>query len=182
MAKSRMLYRTAKRIADAIVELLSPYCIRIEIAGSIRRECEVIGDIEIVLIPKPYETGLFTSGLASVVNEWQKVKGEMVFGKTKYTQRVIPEPIVGVPGKTVLLDLFIAEHDNFGNIFLIRTGDWEFSKKFMGHVIPQRGYKQEDGFLKHNDRIISCPEEKDLFLRMGIKYIEPKNRNAAALT
>lgn len=181
MSKSRMLYATAKRIADEVVELLRPHCDRIEIAGSIRREQDVVGDIEICCIPKPYETGLFTSGLASVVNEWEKVKGELEYGKCKYTQRILPASIIGVEGKVVALDLFIAEHDNFGNIFLIRTGDWEFSKKFMGVVLPQRGYKQEGGFLKHKDKIIPCPEEKDLFLRMGIKFIEPKNRNVLAL-
>ena len=66
-----------------------------------------------------------------------------------------------------------------GNIFLIRTGDWEFSKKFMGTILPRNGYRQEDGFLKHadNGKIIFCHEEADLFRRAGIKYIEPKDRN-----
>lgn len=181
MSKSRMFLLTARGIAERVVDLLRPHCIRIEIGGSIRREQAICGDIEIVCIPKPYETGLFTDGIASVVNQWVKVKGELEYGKTKYTKRILPTSIVGVEGKTVQVDLFFAEHDNWGNIFLIRTGDWEFSKKFMGHIVPQRGYKQEDGVLKHKDRIIPCPEEKDLFQRMGIPFIEPKNRNVNAL-
>lgn len=181
MSKSRMYLHTAKIIAGAVVEILKPHCHRIEIAGSIRRECAIVGDIEICCIPKPYETGLFTSGLAEVVNEWQKVKGELEYGKTKYTQRLLPGKLTGFPDKEIALDLFFAEADNWGNILLIRTGDWEFSKKFMGKIIAQRGYKHEEGYLKHKDRIIPCPEEKDLFLRMGVKWIEPKNRNANAL-
>jgi DNA polymerase/3'-5' exonuclease PolX len=181
MSKSRMYLSTAKGIADKVIELLRPHCERIEIAGSIRRQQDIIGDIEIVLIPKPYETGLFTSGIASVVNEWTKIKGELEYGKTKYTQRMLPTSIIGIEGKSVALDLFFAENDNWGNIFLIRTGDWEFSKKFMGTIVPQKGYKQEDGYLKFNNKIIPCPEEKDLFLRMGIKYIEPKKRNVNAI-
>lgn len=176
-----MYYATAKVIADKVVELLRPHCQRIEIAGSIRREKEIIGDIEIVCIPKPYETGLFTSGIATIVNTWDKVKGELEYGKCKYTQRILPSSIIGQEGKTVAVDLFFAEHDNFGNIFLIRTGDWEFSKKFMGTIIPQRGYKQENGFLKNGNKIIPCPDEKDLFFRMGVPYIEPKNRTVNAI-
>lgn len=171
--KAEVPLSEARAEAEKIIELLRPHCDRIEIAGSIRREKPVIGDIEICCIPKPYDTGLFTNGIATVVNEWPKVKGELEYGKCKYTQRLLPSGMK--------LDLFFAEQENWGNIFLIRTGDWEFSKRFMGVIIPQRGYKQEDGFLKYNGKIIPCPEETDLFTRMGIKYIEPKNRNINAL-
>lgn len=163
----------ALKIANEVLKQLAPYCNRIEIAGSIRREKPEVKDIEIVAIPKPYETGLFESGIASVVNKWQKVKGELGYGKCKYTQRILPEGIK--------LDLFFAEADNFGNIFLIRTGDWEFSKRFMGVMLPRNGYKQADGYLKHGDKTIPCPEEADLFTRAGLKYIEPKNRNVQSL-
>ena len=171
--KSEILYKDAKEIADNIVLLLKPHCYRIEIAGSIRREKDIVNDVEIVCIPKPYQTGLFQNGLAKTVNQWQKVKGELEYNKTKYTQRILPEGIK--------LDLFFAEEGNWGNILLIRTGDWEFSKYFMGVLLPQKGYKQEDGFLKYNDKIIFCKEEKELFLRAGIKYIEPQNRTINAI-
>lgn len=166
-------YDEAHPIAKLVLELLRPHCVRCEIAGSIRRKKSEIKDIEIVAIPKPYEIGLFENGIASVVNQWQKVKGELEYGKSKYTQRVLPEGIK--------LDLFFAEEDNWGNILLIRTGDWEFSKKFMGVLLPQQGYKQEDGFLTYNGKQISCPEENDLFLKAGIKYIEPEKRTIEAI-
>lgn len=168
-----MPYKDAKLIADGVIQLLNPHCIRCEIAGSIRREKEVIGDIEIVAIAKPYQIGLFEDGVASVINQWQKVKGELEYGKCKYTKRILPQGIS--------LDLFFAEEENWGNIFLIRTGDLEFSKKFVGYSLPQRGYRQEDGVLKYDNKIIPCREEEDLFLRAGVNYIEPKNRNKNAL-
>lgn len=171
--KAEMSYQEALAIAEVIKATLAPHCERIEIAGSIRRQKEIIGDIEICAIPKPYDTGLFESGIATVVNQWEKVKGEMDFEKCKYTQRLLPNGIT--------LDLFFAKQDKWGNIFLIRTGDWEFSKKFMGAKLPQMGYKQEDGYLKYNGKIIPCPEEIDLFNRAGIKFIEPKNRNVNSL-
>lgn len=177
MGKSKMLYITAKRIADHVVELLRPHCDRIEIAGSIRRECEIIGDIEICIIPKPYETGLFTSGLASIVNLWEKVKGELEYGKCKYTQRILPADIVGVEGKRVALDLFIADKTNWGMIFAIRTGSAEYSHKVLAAGWVARGYKGEGGHLTYKGKVYDVPEEKDLFDRIGIPYCEPKNRN-----
>ncbi len=41
----------AKAIADQVIKRLSPYCSRIEVAGSIRRQKAFPHDIDIVLIP-----------------------------------------------------------------------------------------------------------------------------------
>ncbi|MES1181962.1 MAG: hypothetical protein ABUL44_04115, partial [Flavobacterium sp.] len=65
-----MEYSKAKSIADKAILLLKEHCIRIEIAGSIRRKKSEVKDIEIVAIPKPYDTGLFESGIATIVNKW----------------------------------------------------------------------------------------------------------------
>src|SRR3989344_4737374 len=94
-------YAEAHAMALDVVEQLRLHCERIEVAGSIRRKKAEIGDIEIVAIPKPYSTGLFEDGLASVVNKWPKAKGELKYGETKYTQRILPSGIT--------LDLFLAE-------------------------------------------------------------------------
>lgn len=179
--KSKMYLHTGKIIAGAVIEALRPHCIRIEIAGSIRREKEIVGDIEVVCIPKPYETGLFTSGIALIVNEWQKLKGELEYGKTKYTQRLLPGKLTGFPDKTIAVDLFFCTEANWASIFLIRTGDWEFSKKFMGTIMPQQGFKQFEGFVTKGGDIVEVKEEEELFALMNIPFIEPKNRNAKAL-
>jgi len=167
--KAEIPYLEAKRIADNLVKLLSPHCERIAIAGSIRREKQVVGDIEIVAIPKPYQTGLFEDGIASVVNQWQKVKGELLYGKTKYTQRILPEGIK--------LDLFFAERGNWGLIFAIRTGSADYSYKVLASKWVQLGYKSEHGFLCQGGNIYEVLEETDLFSRLNIPYLDPKYRN-----
>ena len=78
-----MELQKAYKIAQQLVHVLKPHCARIEIAGSIRRMKAQVGDIEIVCIPKPYETGLFESGFAKVVNQWPKIKGELVTPSSK---------------------------------------------------------------------------------------------------
>ena len=49
-----MLLRTAKKAANALIELLEPVCEpgRCRAAGSVRRECAECGDVELVIIPK----------------------------------------------------------------------------------------------------------------------------------
>lgn len=162
-------YKEALKIALEVKELLEPHCIRIEIAGSIRRKKLEIGDIEIVAIPKPYSTGMFESGIAAVVNRWEKVKGELEYGKTKYTQRVLPEGIK--------LDLFFAEEGNWGSILAIRTGSADYSHYVLANGWVREGFKSEGGYLLKEDEKFEVREEKDLFQMIGINYVEPEKRN-----
>lgn len=59
-----MQYEKAKKIADRLVEIFSPHCSIIHIAGSIRREKSEVKDIEIVCRPKTefVSTDLFGNG------------------------------------------------------------------------------------------------------------------------
>jgi len=161
-----MKYARALEIALNVKHMLEPYCERIEIAGSIRRMKLEVKDIEIVAIPKPYETGLFESGIATIVNRWGKVKGEL---PCKYTQRILPEGIK--------LDLFFAERGNWGLIYAIRTGSADYSHKVLATGWVKRGYKSEGGYLVANGKQILIPEEKDLFKRIGLPFAYPQYRN-----
>lgn len=158
----------AQALAEKYKNLLAPHCDRIEVAGSIRRRRPQVKDIELCLVPKPYENeGLFVSGIATVINQWAKVKGEL---PCKYTKRLSPEGIV--------LDIFICHPLNWGLIFMIRTGSWEFSKRMVGTWLPREGYKSIDGDLVHiqTAEIMELREEADLFKLANMKFIEPHNR------
>lgn len=163
---NRMKLEEAQVIAEKIKAELAPHCERIEIAGSIRRKKPDVGDIEIVAIPKPYDVGLFESGIATVVKQWQKVKGEL---PCKYTQRILPEGIK--------LDLFFADRENWGYIFAMRTGSAEYSHKILATEWVKKGYKSEGGYIYSNGERIPIPDEKDLFKLIGLIYVAPELRN-----
>ncbi|MGB2580504.1 MAG: hypothetical protein WBC83_02315 [Minisyncoccia bacterium] len=169
LEEKRYPYAEAYSIALAVLEELRPHCSRIEIAGSIRRKKKSIGDIEIVAIPKPYITGATESGLALVVNKWQKAKGNMEYGKTKYTQRILPEGIK--------LDLFFADETNWGLIFAMRTGSADFSHKVLADGWSRRGFKSVGGYITRDGEKIDVREEIDLFRIAGVLYKEPEERN-----
>jgi len=160
-----MKYEEALKIAENVKQQLAPHCERIEIAGSIRRKKPEVKDIEIVVIPKPYDVGLFENGITPIVNQWEKVKGEL---PCKYTQRILPEGIK--------LDLFFAEHDNWGNTFAIRTGSADFSHKWLASEWVSQGYKSEGGHLYKDGERIAIREEEDLFKLLHIPYVEPEGR------
>ena len=161
-----MEYNKALEIAEKVKAQLAPHCERIEIAGSIRRKKPVVKDIEIVAIPKPYDIGLFENGIAAVVKQWTKVKGEL---PCKYTQRILPEGIA--------LDLFFADHENWGLIYAMRTGSADYSHHVLGNAWVKQGYRSIEGYLCSNGKRIAVPEEKDLFRLIGVLYVEPEKRN-----
>ena len=149
-----------KAIAEKYQNFLKPYCSRIEIAGSIRREKPEVKDIEIVVIPKDL------TGFSNEVNKLEKVKGEPT---GKYTQRILPEGIK--------LDLFIANEKNWGLIFAIRTGSANFSHKILACGWVKKGYHSVNGILIKDGKEIEVREERDLFNLIGISYVGPGLRN-----
>jgi len=48
---SEIILERAQKTAEAIMDTLRPYCKKIEVAGSIRRQRPWVHDIDIVLIP-----------------------------------------------------------------------------------------------------------------------------------
>ena len=174
--KTKMLLSEAEKRALEFVELLRPYCERVEIAGSIRRRKPDVGDIEIVAIPKPV-TDLFGSPISLSTDHalnglgWAK-DGRVVANGNKMKKVIFDD---------VQLDLFIVTPPaEFGVIFAIRTGSAEFSRKLVtskmhGGLLPSY-LKVSDGAFWRGDKKISTPEEIDVFNVIGMQYLEPEKR------
>lgn len=161
-----MILAVADAIAQRVRRQLLPHCLRCEVAGSIRRRKPNVNDIEIVAIPKPYTSlPLFLDGVALVVNQWPKVKGEL---PCKYTRRRLPDGIE--------LDLFFATPENWGFIFGIRTGSRDFSGQVLGRGWVRNGYHGVDGMLTKDGIPVPTPEEHDLFRLAGVPWTPPERR------
>lgn len=156
----------ARNIVNNLIDKLKPYCDRIEIAGSIRREKPEVKDMEIVCIPTEID-GERNPEFIRIVNELEKVKGDI--STCKYTQRITPEGIK--------LDLFIANKKNWGMIFAVRTGSADFSHHVLAKGWVKKGYHSKNAMLIKNDIEYPLLEEKDVFDIIGIPYVEPTERN-----
>ena len=166
-----MNYSEAKPLADAFVELIKPYCKRIEIAGSIRREKQYdIKDIEIVCIPDGlYLDQLF---LLDTKKSFDKQQFQYIKSGPKYKQLIWNE-------KGVKIDLFICRDPNYwGMLYLIRTGSAGFSHWILTQWKIKTSGKCIDNVLHDaKGNKFPCKEEEDVFKLLGIDYIEPTKRN-----
>ena len=169
MSKIKLPLIQATALANKIVTALSPGCLRAEIAGSIRRQKEYVGDLEIVCIAKPE----LDSVIEELVTDNRLTRGDKN-GK-KFKNFLIPS----VPG--LGLDLFIPTRETWGVIFTIRTGPAEFSQKLVtqqnkGGFLPSDLHVKE-GRIWRGSEALPTPEEASVFKMLGW-YIEPENRTA----
>jgi DNA polymerase/3'-5' exonuclease PolX len=164
---TRIPLAEARAIANDVITQLGPHCSRIQVAGSIRRGISTIGDIEVVCLPCPYEESpLFCSGIAAVINQWEKVKGEL---PCRYTQRILP---CGMK-----LDLFMPDPQGFGLQLAIRTGSADWCKKVLAPAWVRAGFHSEGGVLRTSwGRRCPTPDERVLFDLIGLPWTDPTDR------
>lgn len=168
---TRYPYTEVMPIASHICEALRPYCDRIEIAGSLRRNRPTIGDIDLVALPRQnvnlfgdpvpgptiLETFLYTSGVKLVKDgDMQK---QFAYGR-------------------FTVDLYLPQTAaHWGAIFTIRTGSPEFNKWVMAYRCKQVGISFSEGIITHYRRgRLDTPEEGDVFDALEMDFVPPEYR------
>lgn len=168
----------AKKIAEDLVRELTPYCDRIELAGSIRRGKPEVKDIEIVCIPKQKkEVDLFgdnapkfgvNNPIPEFVSAVRKYPAEIGDPTGRYVKLLLSE---------IKVDLFIAFPNNWGFIFTLRTGSTWFNKDYLLIGLKNINHEAKDGFIyDKKGNLVELPEEIDLFNLINLKYLDPDRR------
>lgn len=189
-ATQRIPREQALKLAEELIALLGPFCERLEILGSIRRQRETIGDIELLAIPKTDEnlqTDLFGEQVASPLDllhiHVDELQHEIGIGKRiddqgrqRWGKRFKAAVYKGFP-----VNLFVCKPPaQFGVLKLIRTGSAEFSHRLMipverGGWLP-KGMWFSGGVLWRDGIGIETPEEENVFAAIGRDYVPPELR------
>ncbi|MEA3207675.1 MAG: polymerase [Chthoniobacter sp.] len=166
----------AETFAASIVEQLSPFCADIKIVGSIRRRCPVIGDIDIVCLPKPDGGRLLVRNRALVSSPRIMQDGPqqlLIVLDTKLGPVQVDLWFATPPDR----EFFVETPGNWGSLVLCRTGSqkhnvWLASqaKKKSMHWNPYKGlYDTHGGWLAGDT-------EESIYLKLGLDFLEPKAR------
>lgn len=163
-------------IAQRILDGLAPYCQRIEIAGSLRRERPLVGDIELVAVPK-FGADLFGQPdyKQNMPRAFLIEKGVTVVKGDKQPESKYLQFLYG----SYTVDLFMPLPETWGSIFLLRTGSHDFNMWLMTVRSGQVGVRFEDGRLLHrfNNALIATPEESDVFEQLQMEFVPPNMRD-----
>jgi DNA polymerase (family 10) len=150
-------------VAEEIKENLSSlkYVNRVEIAGSIRRRKETVGDIDILVTTiNPLDVMEFFSTM-------DMVDDIVVKGPTKSTVRLKESGID--------VDLRAFDDEIFGSALMYFTGSKETNVE-LRRIAISKGLKLSEYGVFKGDDLLSGRTEDEVFQTLGMRYIEPELR------
>lgn len=181
-AAQRMGIVDALPIAKSLVEKLRQLSQvkQAEIAGSLRRRRETIGDVDLICSLKDLSSGSAVSAAFVKFPEVERILGQ---GTTKAS-------VITAGGLQV--DLRIVPADNFGAALLYFTGSKDHNVKLrgraqgMGLTLNEWGLYRLDEYDKAAKKTGEAPSvkpvasktEADVYAKLGLAYIEPELREA----
>lgn len=182
----------AKGIAVEIVGMLEGACEEIEIAGSIRRRAEEVGDIEIVARPR-WGENLFGEADPGAVTRLNELLVETMGGwRTPGRPPIRRGDLWGRRQKKLIVvesgikvDLFIVlPPAQWGKTLALRTGPagysrWLVTGRQKGGATPSV-YTHKQGALWYKGKLVETPTEESFFERLGVAWVRPEERRAPA--
>jgi len=166
-----MTLAQATQYAETIAQELRPMCLKIAVAGSIRRRRPFPRDIDIVCLPKP--------------GQWPHIRKRCL--RTN--------PVIHTDGGANLIfelangiqvdlyaaapahpDFFQPQPCNWGTLLLCRTGSRQFNIWFARQAAKAGLHWNPYGGLYRETRCLAAETEQDLFTQLKLDYIKPEDR------
>lgn len=155
-------YSEAIIIGEAFAKALEPLCEVVTLAGSIRQGKEMIGDIDIVVIPKD-DPSIFLEDVKSVI-EYEYGATKKIFGMFQ-----------GRP-----INIFVTSKPSYGASLYQCTGPTKYNLR-MRMLAKRKGMKlNEYGLWKReSSEYVAGTTECSIFEALGLKYKAPTERKAS---
>jgi DNA polymerase/3'-5' exonuclease PolX len=183
-----MAFEVASKLASEAVAYLDPYCIRLQVVGSVRRQKPGgIHDIEVLCVPKLVESETTLTPVPALRPETVEtllVRAPFGYGRPDKNGRAAPfsDKYYRLTYKQEGFDLFVCQPPaEWGLLELIRTGPADFSHEFVTRLW-EYGLRSRDGHIEDaKGKRVPTPEEADAFRACRLQYIEPKDRTVEKL-
>lgn len=181
MGIGKIVLSEAESIANKVRSHISPAMDRVEVAGSIRRRKEIVGDIEICGIPGD------RSRLISLLGDLGQHIKPGVPGAVPWSPKVEAKYLRVRLTEGMNLDVFLATPENWGGLFMMRTGSGASpdGNAFHGFVPGMFGrWKKMSGGGRMTDCMPTMPtgeqlwvhEEQDFFDLLEMDFVPPEER------
>ena len=157
-----MKLEVAQKMAADVINRLSPYCQKIEVAGSIRRRKAIVHDIDLVLIPS---------------DPWN-LESEVLALARPFQPKLSGEKLKRFDYNGAQIDLYYASPETWSTLLLIRTGSKENNirlcsrAKDMGWHLAASG----DGLFNETGRRIAGDTEISIYNALGLPFQRPEER------
>lgn len=163
----------AQMLASKVAQELEPFCERIAIAGSIRRERPSVNDIDLVLIP------LGPAAMPEILKRCKRncvpVQGDACSQniRFKWPNEFQLDLWIAHAGDT---DLLSTRPSNWGAVLLCRTGSMVHNTQLASLAMRQgMKFAPYRGILK-GEEVIAGETEASIYEALGLPWLEPTER------
>lgn len=163
----RMLLKDAEKTGNAILDEIKkmPGVQKAQLAGSLRRKKDTIGDIDIIIQAEP----MYRNKIISSFTALPQVESIMAKGTTKAS--------VLLKQNNLQVDIRLVNDCEYGAALLYFTGSKEHNIK-LRTIARDRGYKiNEYGiFDLYSGKRLAGSTEEEMYRFLNLKYITPEQR------
>ena len=160
-ARERMRLDVADLLYGVVAEVLETALpeAKVEIAGSLRRGLETVGDLDLIV------TGATLQEVAKALETSADIHEQ---SDTQLS--------TSVEGREV--SVTVVDETQFGAALLVQTGNEDYRNMLLERA-AERGYSLTDTGLFQDGEAVATPQEKDVLRRLELPYIVPERREAA---
>jgi len=159
----RFLLGQAWENAQSLLEKLSAVKAveQVEVAGSLRRCRETVGDLDIVV---GTDNSSEVIEAFAAFSEVERVLGQ---GETKVSVEL---------HNGLRVQLWAHPNEHFGSALQYATGSQAHNVRLREHALREGLSLSEHGIKDAGDELIDCPKEEDVYERLGMPWIAPEMR------
>ena len=186
VVKSRLTYSVAASRGAQVCQSIFPCCIKAELAGSIRRQREHCGDIDLVCIPElAFHTDLLGEKtlarnylfdhLTELVQE-APTRLRWDTGSDNPQGSIYRLWVMRNGIDQYLIDILTANEANYASRLLCRTGSMQHNI-FLAERARKLGLKWEslEGVSREGVRL-PATTEAEIYAHLGMPFIDPQDR------
>lgn len=162
---------------DDVQDYLKQFNSNIIICGSYRRGLDFSSDIDILL----YNSQLLTMDdvkKSNMLNDYVKLLTKNKFIVDNITNNNVTKYMGFAKWENVIrrIDIRLIPYESIYTALVYFTGSYELNR-IMRKKAKELGYKLNEYGLYKNNELIHITSEKELFKKLGIKYLKPTERN-----
>ena len=185
--KTKHSLTEAQAVANELGQVLIPFCERIVVAGSIRRRKPLVGDVEILYVPRivnrPVPGDMFkredADAAEAQINAWllQRIISKRPSKTGIFTWGALNK-LATHTGSGIGVDFFATTQANWWVSLVIRTGGKETNLKLTNGAI-RIGRKLNAygcGVTESDGNVIPATSEEHVFELCGVPYLAPEER------
>ncbi len=174
--KSSFNFETGMAVAENMIELISSACHRVELAGSLRRKCVTVHDVDIVI--HPIFTQMDVVDLFDSLHQTIYIPEVLRNALVNYAKITDETKIIRFEMQNVPVELYLCEPDgnNFEALWQMRTGSAEHNRNLAvrarnQYLLYRAGY----GIFRDIERI-DDGTEAGIYKALGLDYPKPESR------